>query len=929
MNRSLAGFCFVLLTTSGIAQAQATRVTDINSTQTGPAAFFSTTWLELLQHQIVAFGNRVAFTADDGIHGVELWVSDGTAPGTLLVADLCPGRCPSFPTALAVLEDQIFFSADDGVHGAEPFVSDGSTAGTVPLGDLWPGNGTSRIRSAIASSTQVFFDAETPDQGREVWRTDGTVEGTRLVRDLFPGPESARAFFLGTVGGTVLFSATDGLGKFALWRSNGTAASTAVVPATTFDPSFNSIQAPLSTAGQVFYIDYGSNQEVWRSDGTEAGTFPLTDFPPDGGPHSLAAWNGRAYFIEDRSAAIELWASDGTVTGTSRVAALPTDLWVSDLLAGGNGVYFRGCDTDHGCELWYSDGSELGTHRVHDLRATESGLEVFRPLLAGVPGGLVYFADEGVHGSEPWFSDGTEAGTERLADLTPGPGSSHGMWDAYRGWTRATAAGRAFFWASSPGAGFELWSSDGTTAGTRPTRDVNAMASSFLRSPPEGLFDSTNLSVPSGVVLFATDHDVDVEHADPGTSGLELWQVPHGAGPPVALGDLVPGPTWLTLRPLIPTPGGGLFRRDRELWRTDGTVAGTQPVASTVGFGIEDLARLEDRLLVTTASGASGYDLRALSLDLASLSAPLLGAPGPQPDSLQTLGTFAFLFAGAGLAVSDGTTSGTRVVTSNFANRNAWAFTPLATDRAIFSGSTSEEGVEPWVFDLAKESPSILGDLNPGAGHSLFPGYPRLESFQYWRFAPIGGTVLFGADDGIHGFELWASDGTAPGTRLVADLRPGAPPSDLDLLVAVGSRAYFLADDGVLGRELWVSDGTAAGTRIVRDLAPGPGSAVPQALTAIGDFLVFSAWTPEHGRELWISDGTELGTRQLVDVAPGPASSSPIQFFAAGGWLYFVANDNTTGDELWRLPLGLLQGGTIFSDGFESGDESAWSLGGP
>jgi ELWxxDGT repeat protein len=91
----------------------------------------------------------------------------------------------------------------------------------------------------------------------------------------------------------------------------------------------------------------------------------------------------------------------------------------------------------------------------------------------------------------------------------------------------------------------------------------------------------------------------------------------------------------------------------------------------------------------------------------------------------------------------------------------------------------------------------------------------------------VDGTLFFKADDGIHGRELWKTDGTAAGTVLVADTNPGSagsfPPFDSTRdIVGFNGMVFFAADGGVHGVELWRSDGTEAGTVLVADINPGP-----------------------------------------------------------------------------------------------------------
>ena len=90
----------------------------------------------------------------------------------------------------------------------------------------------------------------------------------------------------------------------------------------------------------------------------------------------------------------------------------------------------------------------------------------------------------------------------------------------------------------------------------------------------------------------------------------------------------------------------------------------------------------------------------------------------------------------------------------------------------------------------------------------------------------VGGRLFFTAGDGVHGRELWKSDGSRAGTVLVKDIHPvRRRPFSRCYLTGVGGRLFFAADDGIHGEELWKSDGTRAGTVLVKDINAGGSTA--------------------------------------------------------------------------------------------------------
>ena len=130
-----------------------------------PVAFHWDDWNAT--NAIVEANGLMFFFQNDGSNGRELWRSDGTALGTFLIRDLCPGTCGTrFPywSDMAALGDQVVFAADDGVHGLELWITDGSALGTRLVADLRPGYSSSFIQTLTSAGDQAFFVAHVDDQ---------------------------------------------------------------------------------------------------------------------------------------------------------------------------------------------------------------------------------------------------------------------------------------------------------------------------------------------------------------------------------------------------------------------------------------------------------------------------------------------------------------------------------------------------------------------------------------------------------------------------------------------------------------------------------------------------------------------------------------------------------------------------------------------
>ncbi|MBJ6762042.1 hypothetical protein JGU66_14810 [Myxococcaceae bacterium JPH2] len=399
--------------------------------------------------------------------------------------------------------------------------------------------------------------------------------------------------------------------------------------------------------------------------------------------------------------------------------------------------------------------------------------------------------------------------------------------------------------------------------------------------------------------------------ADDGVHGRELWASNGEDASTRMLRDVRPGPAGGTPRFLKRVGRQVFFVADDgvhgpELWKSDGTPGGTLLVKDVrpgpAGSAPDWFTEVRGKLYFTADDGVHGRELWVSDGTSAGTVLAREFAPGPAALYLD------------GLAVWNNRLV---LVASGEHDVTIWALEPSGAAHALFRAPDTS-----LVFSLTPVGSRLFFLVDPGDGVATLWaswGLP-LFAFPLRRFqgdypaslTRMGDAVYFmagaegfwgGPGDGVHGGELWKSDGTWLGTRMVKDIRPGAESSLPSGLVVLDGKLYFSADDGVHGRELWRSDGTASGTRLWADLEPGPVGSAPEQLTVVGDTLVFSAATPQRGREAWLTEHLPSSSRRLTDIAPGPASSNPHGFVGLGGNVYFAATDGTGDDALWSLSL--------------------------
>ncbi|HEV8580370.1 MAG TPA: ELWxxDGT repeat protein [Thermoanaerobaculia bacterium] len=872
---------FLLFVAAGQAQP-AFRVKDFNTTRSDGTSFeFGPNFF---LDSFAAMGGTVFFAASDGIHGFELWRSDGTMAGTRLVADVCPGSCASTPQRITVVGGTVFFVADDGLHGFELWRSDGTAAGTALVKDLIPPDGPAHIHGLAQLNGKLLFAISGLDRRDELWQTDGTAAGTVRVADFEPGSDSVALEPLARLGGKLVFFGNDPAHGREFWVTDGTAAGTALLKDINpgdlgSTPGFREKVAAVA-GGKLFFLAVGPEGfELRVTDGTPAGTALVREIAPGPASYVIGGLTARGrevfFFASENGPDLKLWRSDGTAGGTRVVKEVPPKS--TFLTRAGGRLYFFA-----ECELWTSDGTEAGTVPVQEFFSSPNcAFEQPYPV-ADQGGKLLFFANDGSHGRELWQSDGTPAGTTLLADLYPGATSSGGQPGVFAG-------GRWFFRAKrGEDVGVQLWTSDGTAAGTRMLQ-INRQQSGVHVSPQGDLQGPRAFFDLGGTLLF---------QGGDGESGAELARSDGTAAGTVLVKDLRPGPA-----PSLPGEftrvGSTIFLRsaagtnEEKLWKTDGSKEGTELLFSpfhlhlAFQFSPRDLTALGGELLFGGA-GEEDFIVSLMKSDGTPEGTRLIEA-APSLSYVTSIVSLrddlAFFQEDQELWKTDGTEAGTSLLAGAPSVRQTLKELSGVRDGVLlFAGSTPANGEELWRSDGTEAGTYLLAEIVPGRG-----------SKRLGPFAVAGPALFFVAG----GDELWKND--AAGTSLVRKLPPGDPAIGIRSLTASGRRVYFTYHDHLRGQELWVSDGTAAGTRIVKDILPGPGSSHPRQLHVEDSVLLFSASDGVHGIEPWRSDGWRRGTRMLQDIAPGALSSSPAEFTASGPNVYFAANDGT-GFELWALP---------------------------
>ncbi len=409
----------------------------------------------------IYFQGNYYFQGYDTEHGYELWKTDGTPAGTVLLKDISPGLQDSSPTEYVIFNEVLYFFASDVDYGMELWRSDGTGTGTFRITD----SPAIYLHNLKKTETKLIFTCQIENEFKNsLWFSDGTIEGTT---SFFPTNETRFQYF-SIQGDEVIIASATGSNSFQLWKTNGTPEGTVFLKGINEGVVGSNIRQELYFLNGICYLTSfdGTNRHLWRTDGTTEGTYPVAKIC-DGSCDNLVFGfheiNGYLYFTGGTTdAGLSVFRTDGTTEGTSflfdpsaegfsgpfnythvkdkifylTIVNSETEVWMSKddgdqtsnkKLHRGKGLnflafpykdqfYFTEEDSTLLIGLWKSDGTLEGTVRVGQSTPYQKQMKVINNSLYW----LGY--DPGSKIDQLWKTDGVC--TRKLMDL---PGYNYGF----------------------------------------------------------------------------------------------------------------------------------------------------------------------------------------------------------------------------------------------------------------------------------------------------------------------------------------------------------------------------------------------------------------------------------------------------------------------------------------------------------------------
>ncbi len=852
------------------------------------------------QYGHTAVNNTLFFVADDGINGEELWKTDGTDKGTLMVKNIGFEHFRSFPKELTNVNGILYFTANDEKHGNELWKSDGTDIGTVLVKDINKGKSSSQPSLLTVFNQQLYFVVNESGLYSTIWQSNGSESGTISVAKIQQGSDKVKISNLVPVG-RFMFLIGEINGKLALWSLEK--GNNQLTYLRTFETKGYDNKEAFSSINESLVFSASSernNEELWITDGTKDGTKLLKELLLGSNPslpkHFFKHQNKVCFTANNAKNEAELWQTDGSLNGTKLIkkmggfanskidvqyASIGKSLTMSVVVDNQNqhtvyGVIDNGFKSiatfnviDFQNRIGVIKGElyvkkqmnpqeevlcklDINTNQQKDI-IVKNNWGVFSSVLSFFEwnGRFISVANDGINGVE-LFEIKNNQFTLIKNIQEKGLGS-------YPSSFRKLGSQFSFFTLPSSQQ-TDLWISDGSSSNTKQ------------------------------VYSFKLDEDETIDGVI--SMNQQLY----------------------------------FFKRNfnqYEFWQSNGSEKGTKllktikikdkPIAESTEVKVKkvktdiqqyypiSIIQNQGKLYFNLFTESAGNELWVYDSklgDIRLLKDVYKGVESSNPSYFIVFKESVFFAAtnyneGTEFWKTDGTVAGTVMVKDVWhgANSSSPAHFQVFNNHLYFAASSEQNGDELWKSDGTSNGTLLLKDINAGADDS----HPE-------ALVSNGALLFFIANNGKQGVELWQSDGSAEGTKMTKDLFAGGEGSSPQFLTPFNGLLFFVAEEVNSGNELWISNGTEKGTKLIKDIKKGKPHSFIEDLCVVNDRLYFKAVSGENNPEVYVLQTKNNQVEEIEGAYSKDNRLPPSQFFEFNGKLYFVVDSVKTGAELWMIP---------------------------
>ncbi|MGK6343514.1 T9SS type A sorting domain-containing protein [Chryseobacterium sp. DT-3] len=729
----------------------------------------------------------------------------------------------SDPSNLIQLNDLIIFPATRfSDEGRELWCFNSVTQKSLLLKDIFPGqnSGVSGSPSFVKVNGKVYFIAQQSFSGYQIWATDGTVAGTMKEKDLISNYSIGN---LVVAGNKIFYYVQNELWSYDTVSKELLKVKTFVYSGDVKMFSFNN--------ELILGADDGVHgKEIWKSDGTLAGTVMLKDIAPNAGgsisgDFNILLLNNKFYFIANQGTEYALYESNGTEAGT--VSVKPLRVPRLNGISADNYFIFEGFDPDAGgMEPWISDGTSAGTKMLKNIMPGNTSSMANSKFIR--LNNKIYF-DSNANGVSPaygdyvWETDGTEAGT--VLFNTPPETELYGK-----------SSNSKYLILTKPNYGNRYWVANGNSSQTFEITDIGMPYNNSFIDLNSKIY-LTGYNPKNGTELFSVNPVSQNSSLATDISRFES-SAPHSFD--VLNNELI------------------FVAADREynrqLYKRN---KNTNQLERLSNFGGSSFVGMFSSPNDTFFKVGNYFYTKN-------------GSPNPMNGLYRTDGT-------AANSVALSTSTGTSTYDKSF-------YVNLNDNVLLFSGYNNVLGTELWKIDNTSDTAVLVKDISTDDMGSMY----NTDS----QTAVLNGFAYFIAkENGKLG--IWKSDGTSAGTsKAIQFSYQNGGDGDIKVLKSFNNKLFFTKRkenySSSSQNELWASDGDQVSAVLLKDYTIPFGDAnISRETEVLNNKLLYI--TTGYFAGLHSTDGTVAGTTEILS----SNFFSETKFKKCGNQLFFTNNNST------------------------------------